>query len=125
MNDDHGGHLHGCIVPPYVFYCARFFPDIAASAPEFLLKFCSWRTDITSIMNSSMAATTQMIVDGAASTDNEILTVMDVARFLRVPKSTVYKLARLGELPASKIGKHWRFLRRDIHQWMHSRSLQG
>ena len=76
-------------------------------------------------MNSTMAATTQMIVDGAASTDNEILTVMDVARFLRVPKSTVYKLARLGELPASKIGKHWRFLRRDIHQWMHSRSSQG
>ncbi|MBH0186377.1 MAG: helix-turn-helix domain-containing protein [Nitrospira sp.] len=25
---------------------------------------------------------------------------MDVARFLRVPKSTVYKLARVGELPA-------------------------
>jgi len=76
-------------------------------------------------MNNSMAATAQMIVDGAASTDSEILTVMDVARFLRVPKSTVYKLARLGELPASKIGKHWRFLRRDIHQWMHSRSSQG
>jgi excisionase family DNA binding protein len=76
-------------------------------------------------MNSSMATTTQMIVDGAASTDSEILTVMDVAQFLRVPKSTVYKLARLGELPASKIGKHWRFLRRDIHEWMHSRSSQG
>jgi len=53
------------------------------------------------------------------------LTVMDVARFLRVPKSTVYKLARVGELPASKIGKHWCFLRRDIHEWMHSRSQQG
>ncbi len=50
---------------------------------------------------------------------------MDVARFLRVPKSTVYKLARVGELPASKIGKHWRFLSRDIHEWMHSRSQQG
>jgi excisionase family DNA binding protein len=76
-------------------------------------------------MNNSMAASTQAIVDGAASTDREILTVMDVAQFLRVPKSTVYKLARLGELPASKIGKHWRFLRRDINQWMHSRSSQG
>lgn len=50
------------------------------------------------------------------------MTVMEVARFLRVPKSTVYKLARLGQLPASKIGKHWRFLRRDIHEWMHSRA---
>ena len=76
-------------------------------------------------MNNTMVASPQMVVDDAASTDGEILTVMDVARFLRVPKSTVYKLARVGELPASKIGKHWRFLRRDIHQWMHSRSLQG
>ncbi|MCX5724471.1 MAG: helix-turn-helix domain-containing protein [Nitrospirae bacterium] len=72
-----------------------------------------------------MAASTQIIVEGGASTDSEILTVMDVALFLRVPKSTVYKLARNGKLPASKIGKHWRFLRRDIHQWMHSRSSQG
>ncbi len=56
--------------------------------------------------------------------DGEILTVLEVARFLRVPKSTVYKLARLGELPASKIGKHWRFLRRDIQAWMHERSTQ-
>ena len=62
--------------------------------------------------------------EGHVSTDGEILTVMDVARFLRVPKSTVYKLARVGELPASKIGKHWRFLRRDIHEWMRSRSRQ-
>lgn len=51
--------------------------------------------------------------------------MMEVARFLRVPKSTVYKLARLGQLPASKIGKHWRFLRRDIHEWMHSRAKQN
>ncbi len=59
---------------------------------------------------------------GVPVSDDEILTVMDVARFLRVPKSTVYKLARVGELPASKIGKHWRFLRRDIHEWLRSRS---
>ncbi len=51
------------------------------------------------------------------------MTVMEVAQFLRVPKSTVYKLARIGDLPGSKIGKHWRFLRRDIHEWVHSRSL--
>ncbi len=53
---------------------------------------------------------------------DEILTVLDVARFLRVPKSTVYKLARMGQIPATKIGKHWRFLRKDIQDWMHDRS---
>ena len=73
-------------------------------------------------MNNAVATTTAVNVDGAMSSESEILTVMEVARFLRVPKSTVYKLARLGQLPASKIGKHWRFLRRDIHDWMHSRT---
>lgn len=63
--------------------------------------------------------------EGLAESHGEILTVTDVARFLRVPKSTVYKLARLGELPASKIGKHWRFLRRDIHEWLRARSQQS
>jgi excisionase family DNA binding protein len=73
-------------------------------------------------MNTTMSASTASQPDGMPAADGEILTVTDDARFLRVPKSTVYKLARLGELPASKIGKHWRFLRRDIHEWMHSRS---
>jgi excisionase family DNA binding protein len=76
-------------------------------------------------MNDAMAATTSMNMDRNAQSDSEILTVLEVARFLRVPKSTVYKLARLGQLPASKIGKHWRFLRRDIHDWVHARGSQG
>ncbi|MDH5668226.1 MAG: helix-turn-helix domain-containing protein [Nitrospira sp.] len=73
-------------------------------------------------MNDAMPATLSTHMDDVSSGDSEILTVMDVARFLRVPKSTVYKLARVGELPASKIGKHWRFLRRDIHEWLRTRS---
>ena len=89
------------------------------------LKFKTAPTDIVSVMNDAITATTKVNLDGASSSDSEILTVLDVARFLRVPKSTVYKLARLGQLPASKIGKHWRFLRRDIHDWMHNRTQQG
>lgn len=76
-------------------------------------------------MNSDVSAETVTQSETDATRDGEILTVMEVARFLRVPKSTVYKLARGGELPASKIGKHWRFLRRDIHEWMHRRSKQA
>ncbi|MBX3304029.1 MAG: helix-turn-helix domain-containing protein [Nitrospira sp.] len=73
-------------------------------------------------MNNDGSTASATMSDGVSAQDGEILTVVEVARFLRVPKSTVYKLARVGELPASKIGKHWRFLRRDIHDWMHSRS---
>ena len=89
------------------------------------LKFETGPTDTLSVMNDATAATTKLNVGSASSSDSEILTVTDVARFLRVPKSTVYKLARLGQLPASKIGKHWRFLRRDIHDWMHNRTQQN
>ena len=89
------------------------------------LKFETLLTDTLSVMNDAIATTTTVNVDGAMPSESEILTVMEVARFLRVPKSTVYKLARLGQLPASKIGKHWRFLRRDIHEWMHSRTQQN
>ncbi|GMV52023.1 MAG: DNA binding protein, excisionase family [Nitrospira sp. OLB3] len=86
------------------------------------LKFETGLTDTASVMNDAIAATTMLNGDRNSSGEGEILTVTEVARFLRVPKSTVYKLARLGQLPASKIGKHWRFLRRDIHEWMHNRA---
>jgi excisionase family DNA binding protein len=89
------------------------------------LKFGPAGADTTSVMNDAMATITSLNVDRNAQSDSEILTVLEVARFLRVPKSTVYKLARLGQLPASKIGKHWRFLRRDIHDWMHTRGSNG
>ncbi|MDH5641325.1 MAG: helix-turn-helix domain-containing protein [Nitrospira sp.] len=75
-------------------------------------------------MDDGVSVTTAPHVGDVSTGDGEILTVMDVARFLRVPKSTVYKLARVGELPASKIGKHWRFLRHDIHNWLRARSQQ-
>ena len=74
-------------------------------------------------MNETFLSTTETSL--TRSLDNEVLTVMEVAQFLRVPKSTVYKLARLGQLPASKIGKHWRVLRHDLEVWVHSRASQG
>lgn len=109
-------------VPP-PSYLDRFYFTLLCTNRQ--LKFETAPTDTLSVMNDVIAATTKLNVDSAPSTDSEILTVTEVARFLRVPKSTVYKLARLGQLPASKIGKHWRFLRRDIHDWMHSRTQQN
>jgi excisionase family DNA binding protein len=54
------------------------------------------------------------------SPDTQVLTLMEVAALLRVPKSTVYKLAQNGKVPAFKVGKHWRFLLRDIEVWLRS-----
>jgi excisionase family DNA binding protein len=46
------------------------------------------------------------------------LTVGEVAHYLRIPEETVYKYARSGRIPASKLGKHWRFIRVEIDHWV-------
>jgi excisionase family DNA binding protein len=44
-------------------------------------------------------------------TREEVLTAREVAELLKMPVSTVYQLARRSELPASRLGRTWRFLR--------------
>ncbi len=48
----------------------------------------------------------------------EILTVHEVAEFLRVPLSTIYMLAQHGKIPAQKVGRHWRFNRQALAKWI-------
>ncbi|HEX2695773.1 MAG TPA: helix-turn-helix domain-containing protein [Acidobacteriota bacterium] len=49
---------------------------------------------------------------------NEVLTIGELATYLKIPKSTLYKLAREGKLPSNKIGRHWRFQKRSIDRWL-------
>jgi len=46
----------------------------------------------------------------------EVMTAREVAELLRMPTSTVYELARKGVLPASRLGRTWRFLRPRLEQ---------
>jgi excisionase family DNA binding protein len=48
---------------------------------------------------------------GDTLTRDEVMTAREVADLLRMPVSTVYELARRGELPARRLGRTWRFLR--------------
>lgn len=49
--------------------------------------------------------------------DSEFLTAEEVAEYLRLPLSTVYKLVQDKRLPGFKVGKHWRFRKETIVQW--------
>jgi excisionase family DNA binding protein len=54
---------------------------------------------------------------------SEILTIEELALYLKVAKSTLYKLAQEGKLPAQKVGRHWRFRKEAIDRWLgHSRA---
>ena len=47
-----------------------------------------------------------------------ILEPYEVAELLKLRYSTVLDLSRRGVLPAFKIGKHWRYRRADLEEWM-------
>ena len=53
---------------------------------------------------------------------NEVLTAGEVANYLRVSLSTIYRLLKSGDLPAFKIGSDWRFNRVHIEEWLRSRA---
>lgn len=48
----------------------------------------------------------------------DILTIDDLAVYLKIPKSTLYKLVREGGIPSQKIGRHWRFRKEAIDVWL-------
>jgi excisionase family DNA binding protein len=56
-----------------------------------------------------------------------ILTVREVAEFLKVTERTIYRLAAEGQLPSFKVGGSWRFRRSDLIKWMsdQARSQSG
>lgn len=48
----------------------------------------------------------------------EILTIEELAGYLKISKSTLYKLVREGKIPAQKVGRHWRFRKEAIDRWL-------
>ncbi len=49
--------------------------------------------------------------------NGKVMNADEVSRWLRIPKSTLYKLCSEGRIPCAKIGKHWRFDRTVIETW--------
>ena len=50
--------------------------------------------------------------------DDEILTIRDVAALLKVGEKTIYTMAQAGDLPGFKVRGQWRFRRSDIDAWI-------
>ena len=49
---------------------------------------------------------------------SEVMTVTEVAEYLRVNPQTVYRKAKAGELPAVRIGRAIRFRRSELEAWL-------
>ena len=53
--------------------------------------------------------------------EDDILTIEEVAKYLRVSDRTVYDWAQKGEIPAGKIGTVWRFKKSEVEKWVNER----
>ncbi|HLG93732.1 MAG TPA: helix-turn-helix domain-containing protein [candidate division Zixibacteria bacterium] len=55
----------------------------------------------------------------------ELMTVEEVARYLRLKPQTIYKWAQEKRIPAVKLGKEWRFRKRILDEWLDGQILDN
>ncbi|WJG09400.1 helix-turn-helix domain-containing protein [Aliiglaciecola sp. LCG003] len=56
---------------------------------------------------------------------DQILTLKEVAAYLKLAEKTAYRLANEGQLPGFKVGGSWRFKREDIEIWIEEKKKQN
>ena len=50
--------------------------------------------------------------------DLSVMTIDELSAYLKISKSTLYKLAQEGKVPGQKVGRHWRFHKDVVDQWL-------
>ena len=55
----------------------------------------------------------------------EVLTIEELSIYLKIPKSTLYKLVREGRIPSQKVGRHWRFRKQAVDRWLEETRIQN
>ena len=56
---------------------------------------------------------------------DKVMTVREVAEFLRIHSTTVYRLLKADNIPAFKVGSDWRFSLQAVEAWVKERSDIG
>jgi excisionase family DNA binding protein len=56
---------------------------------------------------------------------DEIMSLDELVDYLKVSKSTLYKLVQRGHLPGKKIGKQWRFHKEAVDAWLKNQTGQS
>jgi len=61
----------------------------------------------------------------SSAADNAIMTIGEVADYLKVTERTIYRLAGAKQIPAFKVGGSWRFSKADIDGWIKRQSMEA
>jgi len=96
----------------------RCFVPASASPPEREL----FVSDMETLLHLEEAAanrdSSQLRRAKRQTVDRDVLTLEEVANWLRVAPRTLRHWAETGEVPAGRVGKLWRFRRKDIEEWL-------
>jgi excisionase family DNA binding protein len=63
------------------------------------------------------------VLDDRANEPAKLMTLQEVADYLRVTRSTIHRMMKRNEIPGFRIGRHWRFNLDEIDRWLSSRTL--
>lgn len=55
---------------------------------------------------------------------DEIMTISDIASYLKITEKTAYRLVSEGKIPGFKVGGSWRFNRAEIQDWAKAKDKQ-
>lgn len=47
-----------------------------------------------------------------------VMTIIELSKYLKISRSTLYKLAQEGKVPGQKVGRHWRFHKAAVDRWL-------
>ena len=61
----------------------------------------------------------------ATNTKPSLMTLDEVAKYLRMEKVTIYKHAQKGKVPGFKVGSKWRFKKSTIDRWIADKEKNG
>jgi len=60
---------------------------------------------------------------GIRWTEQKWLTIEELAEYLKMGRTKLYRMAQDGEIPASKVGNQWRFDAKELDKWLKSGKL--
>ncbi len=61
----------------------------------------------------------------AKSPPDNVMTILELSKYLKISRSTLYKLVQEGKLPGQKVGRHWRFHHDTIDQWLTGNGIRN
>jgi excisionase family DNA binding protein len=100
-------------------------PCLAGTAKSLFIMLFIMPIDALKVLHYAVLFCPELAITMTKSaSEGEILTIKQVAGYLKVTERTIYRLSAAKKIPAFKVGGMWRFSRADIDSWIKQQSTE-